>query len=133
MDASHPDLVNSVVDQFDALDGKDGPQAHGTAIVGVIAAHGKVIGAAPSAQVLSVRAFGAEQSGVEGTTFNIVKALDWSLGRGARVVNMSFAGPADPLMQRALAAARGRGAVLIAAAGNAGPKSPPLSRLLIRT
>jgi subtilisin family serine protease len=38
---------------------------------------------------------------------------------------MSFAVPADPALSRALAAAKGRGAVLIAASGNFGPKSPP--------
>ena len=71
-------------------------------------------------------AFGAASSGAEGTTFSIIKGLDWAMSRGARVVNMSFAGPADPLLQRATASARQRGAILIAAAGNAGPKSPPL-------
>ena len=39
---------------------------------------------------------------------------------------MSFAGPADPRLQDALAKANKKGIVLIAAAGNAGPNSPPL-------
>ena len=39
---------------------------------------------------------------------------------------MSFAGPRDPSMERALQAAHDKGIVLVAAAGNAGPKSPPL-------
>ncbi len=39
---------------------------------------------------------------------------------------MSFAGPADPGIARQLTAARGKGIVLVAAAGNAGPKSGPL-------
>jgi subtilisin family serine protease len=39
---------------------------------------------------------------------------------------MSFAGPADPMIHRALEAANRKGTVLIAAAGNAGEKSPPL-------
>jgi subtilisin family serine protease len=38
---------------------------------------------------------------------------------------MSFAGPADPGVARALAAARAKGIVLVAAAGNLGEKSPP--------
>jgi subtilisin family serine protease len=42
------------------------------------------------------------------------------------VINMSFAGPRDPSLERALKAAHDKGIVLIAAAGNAGPKSPPL-------
>jgi subtilisin family serine protease len=44
----------------------------------------------------------------------------------ARIINMSFAGPADPGIHRALEAAHKKGVVLIAAAGNAGAKSPPL-------
>jgi subtilisin family serine protease len=39
---------------------------------------------------------------------------------------MSFAGPKDPSLERALKAAHDKGVVLVAAAGNAGPKSPPL-------
>lgn len=39
---------------------------------------------------------------------------------------MSFAGPKDPALGRAMAGAHNKGVVLIAAAGNAGPKSPPL-------
>ena len=39
---------------------------------------------------------------------------------------MSFAGPPDPALHRSLAAAHKKGIVLVAAAGNAGPKSPPL-------
>jgi subtilisin family serine protease len=39
---------------------------------------------------------------------------------------MSFAGPHDPLLQQHLAAAHSRRIVLVAAAGNAGPASPPL-------
>src|SRR5437588_6819360 len=39
---------------------------------------------------------------------------------------MSFAGPRDPSLERALKAASDKGVVLIGAAGNAGPRSAPL-------
>ena len=39
---------------------------------------------------------------------------------------MSFAGPADPALRDLLASAHKKGVVLVAAAGNAGPRSPPL-------
>ena len=39
---------------------------------------------------------------------------------------MSFAGPKDAVIERGLAALAAKGIVLVAAAGNAGPKSPPL-------
>ncbi|GIK80454.1 MAG: hypothetical protein BroJett024_15590 [Alphaproteobacteria bacterium] len=126
VDAGHPELAGVVADTFDTLDPKEPPHAHGTAIAGTIAAHSRLRGVAPAARLLTVRAFGESKGGAEGTTFNILKGVDWALGKGARVINMSFAGPADPALSRALATARGKGAILIAAAGNAGPKSPPL-------
>ena len=125
IDSRHPELAGVIADHFDAIAGGE-PHAHGTAIAGAIAAHSRLMGVAPAAQILGVRAFGASGSGAEGTTFNILKGLDWAADKGARVFNMSFAGPSDPAIARAMAAARQRGIVLIAAAGNAGAKSPPL-------
>ena len=62
---------------------------------------------------------------MDGTTSDIVKAIEWSMQRGARIINMSFAGDRNPLIERTLNVARGRGIVLVAAAGNNGPTSPP--------
>lgn len=126
IDGGHPELAATVAESFDALSSREGPHAHGTGIAGAIAAHARIIGSAPAARILAVRAFGVAESGAESSTFSILKSLDYAAGRGARVINMSFAGPHDPLLQRAVTAADSRGIVLVAAAGNAGPKSPPL-------
>jgi hypothetical protein len=126
VDLSHPELQGIVAEQFDALGSTVAADRHGTAIAGIIAAHDRLVGAAPAVHMLAVRAFTVSSSGTAGTTFNIIKGLDWAMSRGARVINMSFTGPADPLMQRATASARQKGAIMIAAAGNAGPQSPPL-------
>jgi subtilisin family serine protease len=115
-----------IADSFDAIGSGDPVHPHGTAIVGAIVAQAKLKGVAPGAQVLAVRAFGTARNRSDGTTYNILKGLDWAVGRGARIVNMSFAGPRDLAIQRHLAAARSRGIVLIAAVGNAGPTSPAL-------
>lgn len=126
IDAAHPDLKDSVVESFDALTRPPVPHKHGTAVAGLIAAHGRLVGAAPNARILAVRAFDPSGAGAEGTTFNILKGLDWAAAHGARVINMSFAGPPDPAIHRSLAAAYKKGIALVAAAGNAGAKSPPL-------
>src|SRR5581483_10904561 len=122
IDASHPELAGAIAESYDADGSPGGPHMHGTAIAGLIVAHSRLQGVAPAAHILAVRAFGS----AEGNTFNILKGADWAAGHGARIINMSFAGPADPALQRSLEAATKRGIVLIAAAGNAGPKSPPL-------
>jgi len=126
VDLQSPELADSIAGSFDTLTSTRKAHKHGTAIAGLIAAHGKLTGAAPDAKILAVRAFDPESKGEQGTTFNILKGLDWAVQNHARVINMSFAGPADPAIHRALEAAHNKGIVLIAAAGNAGAKSPPL-------
>lgn len=126
VDTAHPDLAGAVIETFNATDTPVVPHAHGTAIAALIAAHGKLVGSAPDASILAVRAFDPKGGSAQGTTFAIIKGLDWAVAQQARVINMSFAGPADPAIHRALEAAHRKGIVLIAAAGNAGPKSPPL-------
>ncbi|MBY0613014.1 MAG: S8 family serine peptidase, partial [Beijerinckiaceae bacterium] len=132
VDTSHVEMKGVVTDTFDAIGGEARPDTHGTAMTGAIAAHGQLTGLAPDAHVVAVRAFaGAGQqapakAGAEGTTFHILRGLDWSYERQARIVNMSFAGPKDPALTRMMAAARAKKMILIAAAGNAGPKSAPL-------
>lgn len=125
IDVEHPEMKGTIEDTFNPAGGDGSPHAHGTSVAGAIVAQSRLTGVAPSARILAVRAFDPAAGG-EGTTFSILKGLEWSVQKGARVINMSFAGPQDPIMARLLAAASKKGIVLIAAAGNAGPKSPAL-------
>ena len=126
VDMNHPDLAGVFAGNFDALGGQAAPHMHGTAIAGAIAAHQKLVGVAPKVRLLAVRAFAGSGESAQGTTYNILKGLDWAASQNARIINMSFAGPADSMMHDMLAKAYARGIVLIAAVGNAGPNSPPL-------
>src|SRR6516162_10214297 len=126
IDVTHPDLEGVVTKRFDAVGAPENSHAHGTGMAGAIAAHRRLLGTAPAARLLAVRAFSSTAATAESTTFNILKGINWSVQEGARIINMSFAGPRDPSLARALKAAYDKGIVLIAAAGNAGPKSPPL-------
>src|SRR5262249_25655986 len=98
IDVSHPALVGVVEKSFDALNSSEGPHLHGTALAGIIAGHNRLSGAAPAVHVLGARAFSTTQ----GSTMSIIASLDWAVTQGARVVNMSFAGPNDPALGRAL-------------------------------
>jgi hypothetical protein len=126
IDARHPELVGSIAETFDALGSREGAHVHGTGVAGAIVAHARLMGAAPAAKLLAIRAFGQSPSGVESNSFVILKALDYAATHGAQIVNMSFAGPKDALIERGIAATATRGIAMIAAAGNAGAKSPPL-------
>ncbi|MBI5318871.1 S8 family serine peptidase [Bradyrhizobium sp.] len=126
IDAGHPELANSISDNFDALGSKEGAHVHGTGIAGAIAAHGRLMGSAPEARIIAIRAFGSAPGGAESSSYVIIKALNYAVLHGAQIINMSFAGPKDLLIERGIAATAARDVVLVAAAGNAGPKSPPL-------
>jgi Subtilase family len=126
IDTSHPELSSSVIKAFDALGSSEGAHAHGTGVAGAIASHGRLIGSAPAAQLLAIRAFGKGKVGEESNSYVVLKGLDFAAANRAQIVNMSFAGPKDPLIERGIDALARKGIIMIAAAGNAGAKSPPL-------
>ncbi|HEY3796402.1 MAG TPA: S8 family serine peptidase [Bradyrhizobium sp.] len=126
IDLKHPELAGSIADSWDALGSKEGPHVHGTGVAGTIVAHARLMGSAPAAKILAIRAFGVAQNGAESTSFVILKSFDYAASHGAQIVNMSFAGPKDALIERGITALATKGITMVAAAGNAGPKSPPL-------
>jgi hypothetical protein len=126
IDVRHPEFAGAIVATFDALGSKEGPHVHGTGVAGAIVAHARLMGSAPAARILAIRAFGAAPKGAESTSYVILKGLDYAAAHGAQIINMSFAGPKDALIERGIAAVAAKGIVMVAAAGNAGPKSPPL-------
>jgi hypothetical protein len=89
---------------------------HGSAVVSLLAS----AGAGPIA-VADV--YGSDKAG--GNALAIARALGWLVGQGSRVVTISLVGPRNPVLERAVAAARGKGVVIVAAVGNDGPAAPP--------
>jgi subtilase family protein len=126
IDVRHPELAGSIVDSFDALGSTEGPHVHGTGIAGAIVAHARLMGSAPAAGIMAIRAFGTASNGAQSNSYVILKALDYAVGHGAQIINMSFAGPKDALIERGVDAVAKKDVVMVAAAGNAGAKSPPL-------
>ncbi len=125
IEAGHPEMAGRVAKSFDAVGGAFQPHEHGTGMAGAIVSHAQLTGISPRANILAARAFAPGQAaGAQGTSFHILKAMDWSIREGARVINMSFAGPRDPMMTRAIQMASGQRIVMIAAMGNEGPNAP---------
>ncbi len=134
VDDSHPDLHGQIVSQhhFVSRRASAAPLAplammHGTAVAGVIAAAGGnkqgVVGIAPEAQV---HVFGACDSSSHGTacdSFSIARAVQSAIDRRMHILNMSLAGPSDPLLRDLLSAARGLGMILIAADNSSVPEA----------
>ncbi len=126
IDVNHPDLAGVIARRFSAVGTPEKPHPHGTGMAGAIGSHTRLIGIAPGARLFAVHAFSTSAATAESTTFQILKGIDWATTQGARIINMSFAGPKDSSLERAIKVAYDKNIVLIAAAGNAGPTSPPL-------
>ena len=131
VEGNHDELHGAIASTFDAIPPASGgckPEDHGTAVASLIAGHSKLHGTAEGASILSAQAFSftKEEKEIVATSREIALSMDWAAKSGAQVMNLSFAGPADPLIERTVAAAYRKGIGLVAAAGNAGPRSPPL-------
>lgn len=125
VDTSHPALGGRIVDAIDIVGGVPDAGEHGTALAGVIGAGGVVNGIAPAAEILSVRAFRADPDNPAmgiGTTEGIARGLDAAIRHGATVINMSFGGPRERLLETLVRRALASGHTVVAAAGNGGPQ-----------
>jgi subtilisin family serine protease len=121
-------IKDRIVARLDTLGSPFEADLHGTAIAGAIVAHGALTGVAPDAELIAIRAFTRRGGldGAEATSDHILQGLEFAGAENAKIVNMSFAGPDDAMLDRALEALRAKGVAEIAAAGNGGPQSAPL-------
>lgn len=129
VDRDHPDLRGQVEvcrdysgsgvreNRCPDLDG------HGTHVAGTIAAMGGtngsgLYGVAPGADLW---AFKVCANGGSCNSDDVAEAIEDAGREGAEIIVLSIGGERTPAVRRALANAEDRGALLIAAAGNAGP------------
>ncbi len=127
VDGTHSEFSNMKLSSFDVSDGGSNVDPHGTSIAGILAADEKLTGVAPNAEIVSIAAFSKDASGtVVGNTWTIMEALNVALEQNVDILNMSFAGPADPLLENSMEGARKRNMMPVAAAGNEGPDAATL-------
>lgn len=126
IDDDAPSLRGAVSAYFDALPGQPvNSREHGTTIAALIAGRGEFPGSAPGADLLIARAFDKTASGKTLSNADAIMAsLDWAWEKDADVINMSFTGPRNRLIELSCNVAAEDGIHLVAAAGNNGPKAP---------
>ena len=94
---------------------------HGTHVAGTIAGianNGKgVAGVAFNSPLAICKAL---NSGGSGSTAGVANCISYLVSRGAKVISMSLGGGASTTLQNAVTSASNAGALLVAAAGNAG-------------
>ena len=123
IDTSHPDLSNSMVRQFNFAGdrGHLEAEAHGTAVVGLIAAMpatpSGVSGFAQQADVQVLRACWQAQGSPKGkcNTLTLALALDAAIDLRPDVVNLSLTGQYDRVLEELLGVLLENGSLVIAA------------------
>ncbi len=131
VDLAHEDLAAQLVLGNDFVDGDRTPQdvnGHGTHVAGVIAAaRGNdlgLIGVAPEARIMPIRALDAEGSG---TPTAVVAAVNWAVDNGAAVINLSVTevlvqgGSFTSSLTSAIDRAWEEGVIVVLASGNDDP------------
>jgi len=124
VELDHPDLTGRIVLARNFVDGRDAVvELHGTAVAGIIGARADnrvgIVGVAPGSQLMALRAcwqVAGDQGAAVCSSFTLAKALQFAIDNNARVINLSLGGPHDRLLERLLAVAASRGAVIVAAA-----------------
>jgi thermitase len=124
--AAHPDLDVKVRGEYDFVEEDEIAQDfdyHGTAVVGVAAAE------TDNAEGIASVGFNAGFLMAKGCTDRCLSsdtapAVDWLVGQGVRIINLSFGAeqepPGDPVLGASVQRAQEAGALVIAAAGNDG-------------
>lgn len=149
VDDQHPDLAGSVLPgkDFIGFGAERGSRAwarHGTAMAGIVAAHGHgsgresgVVGIAPEAKILPVRVIlessdKAREKARNSRGTALAQGIRWAADQGADVINLSLGDDSesahpdageDAAVQYALA----KGSVVVASAGNGGEKGDHVS------
>jgi subtilisin family serine protease len=138
IDGEHPDLKDQIVAArtFSGGNPRDDQIGHGTFVAGIVAARQNALGIAGIAWPAGLLVAKVVDSQGQISLESEVRAIRWAADRGARVINMSLGGIRNPLNSdedtfspleaAAIRYAYSRGAVIVAAVGNAdqAPKRP---------
>src|ERR1700735_5378275 len=126
VDTQHPDLLGSIaaaVNFVDADDAQFRRDRHGTEMAGVIAAVANnregIVGVAPNARLFVFKACWqthADADAARCNSFTLARALTAAFDAHAQVVNLSLAGPDDPLLGDLIREGQHRGVLFVGAA-----------------
>jgi thermitase len=123
VDLGHPDLASKLTPGYDFVKDDDLAQddyGHGTHVAGIAAAATNnaegVAGVAWGARIMPIKVLDSSGNGVYSS---VAAGIVWAADHGARIINLSLGGTnSSQTLRDAVDYAVGRGALLVAAAGN---------------
>ncbi|SDJ00996.1 S8 family serine peptidase [Lutimaribacter saemankumensis] len=125
----HPALEGQklTVHQADLAGRPASGRQHGTAIASMLIGRldYRVPGLLPNAELIAVEAFYRGYYGDQADVFSLASAMDILLESGVNVINMSFSGPRNDVLEQIIQRAVDQNVAVVAAAGNGGPGAEP--------
>jgi subtilisin family serine protease len=126
VETDHPDLDGRITQIANFVDGGEQTfksDRHGTAVAGIIGARSRneigIFGIAPEADLIAVKACWHRQLGNPEalcSSWTLAKAIDFATVERVQIINLSLAGPPDPLLTRLIVkAVEERGITVVAA------------------
>ena len=100
---------------------------HGTAVAALLvgAPDSRSPGLVPNAKIIAVDAFHRSGRDERSDLFTLVKGLEILASRNVKVINLSLVGPDNTVLARVTEQLVNADSLLVAAAGNAGPRAGP--------
>jgi subtilisin family serine protease len=125
IDVTHPDLADAVIGaaNFTDTDSELDRFGHGTHVASIVTGNGaRYRGVAPDAKLLNGKVLDDNGFGSESS---VIAGMEWAVGNGADVINMSLGGQipsdgTDPMSQAVNRLTEETGALFVVAAGNSG-------------
>ncbi|TKT74811.1 S8 family serine peptidase [Aquamicrobium sp. LC103] len=131
INAEHSAFEGAEVEVIRLVDEKlpESGKQHGTAVAALLvgAPESRTPGLVPGARLIALDTFHkARRNDERAEAYNLVRALDLLVERQVHVINMSLSGPDNELLEQAVGRVAERGIIMVAAAGNEGPRSEPV-------
>jgi subtilisin family serine protease len=129
VDATHPGLAGHLIAGYDFVDDDSDPSEIGTPLVNTAYGHGTFVTglvalAAPDAAIMPVRVLDPDG---RSNVWRLAKGIVWAATRGATVINLSLGTNTHTHLTNEVignVGSKGRGVVVVAAAGNAASNQP---------
>jgi len=124
-DLEHDDLKSNLLDGINFVENSKPPidrNCHGTHVAGTVAASDNnlgMVGVAPRAKILPIKALGDDGSG---DLKAVCKGIIWAADNDADIITMSLGSTRSSIhMEKAVNYASSKGCLIFCAAGNSGP------------
>lgn len=121
VDIKHPSFIGRISQRslIGDFSGSFSNQLHGTSVAGILASNHPAVGIAPEAKIFSIAAFSKKgKKPFSSNSALIAQAIEIAIKQKVDILNLSFAGGSDKVVEKLINKAMGKGIIVVASCGN---------------